>query len=161
VRWQCRGVKHSESARVDPDGGLSEYTDQTGIENAIWDNIRHWQFYLAEEVPICQSPLQEEFGYCARTAVGRAVLVGKYEYPKQTDPATRELLEEIAEVQQVIPADTLSSMVAGQQWSEYWSHTREETSSLESGLHIGHQIASATSPLLSHLRATRCLIALC
>ena len=62
----------------DDDGRIQEYTDQAGIENAIWSNIHQKRFYLAEEAPICQEPLQGDFGYCAQTEAGRAVLVGDY-----------------------------------------------------------------------------------
>ena len=88
------------------------------------------------------------------------MLAGNYAYPEDIDPATWEILEEVTEVRRTVPAGTVSSIVSGQQWSDYWSHAREETSSSESGLHFGHQIASASSPLLSHLHATRCSIAL-
>ena len=69
-------------------------------------------------------------------------------------------MDEIARVREIVPADSVSSTITGQQWSAYWTRAKEETSSSESGLHFGHQIASAHSPLLSHLHATRCSIAL-
>jgi hypothetical protein len=141
-------------------GQIREYSDQTGIEKAIWSNIHHKRFYLAEEAPICQPPLWREFGYCAQTAGGRAVLNGTYEFPINTDPATRELLEEVTHLRKIIPANSVSSVITGKEWSTYWWRVQEETSFLESGLHFGHQIASASLPLLSHLHAIRCLIAL-
>lgn len=144
----------------DQDGGLREFLDQTGIENAIYENIYHQWFYLAEEAPICQPLLRDNFGYCARTAAGRAVLEGSYTFPVQTDPATCEILEEITQVREKVPADSISSVITGQQWSSYWTQAREETSSSELGLHFSHQIALAHSLLLSHLHATRCSIAL-
>ena len=155
-----RGQSVQRVQAEDESGTVVEFSDQSGIENAIWSNIHHRRFYLAEEAPICQPPLRDEFGYCAQTTAGRAVLAGTYEFPPQTDPATRELLEEVQRIREIIPADSVSTLITGSQWSEYWKKAREETSSSESGLHFGHQIASAHSPLLSHLHATRCSIAL-
>ena len=39
-----------------------EYTTQEGVQSAIFENIHQKRFYLAEEVPICNSYLQEKFG---------------------------------------------------------------------------------------------------
>jgi hypothetical protein len=161
----CDGISMwtecAESTSGDHGGGdKREYSNQTGIEKAIWSKIYHKRLYLAEEAPICQPPLRREFGYCAQTAAGRAVLNGTYEFPINTDLATRELLEEVTHLWEMIPANSVSFEITGKEWSTCWQRVQEVTSSLESGLHFGHQIASASSPLLSHLHATRCLIAL-
>ena len=139
----------------DANGEVVEYADQSGIENTIWRNIHHQRFYLAEEAPIYRPPLRGEFGYCAQTIAGREVLDGTYAFPEQMDPATRELMEEVSCVRKVVPANSVSSTITGRQWSTYWVKAKEETSSSETGLHFGHQIASAGSPLLSHLHAMR------
>ena len=155
-----RGQSVQRVQAEDDAGVMVEYTTQSDIENVIWKNIHHRRFYLAEEAPICQPPLREAFGYNAQTTAGRAVLAGTYDYPANIDPATRDLMEEVHTIRNVIPADSVSSIITGRQWSTYWKKAKEETSSSESGLHFGHQIASAHSPLLSHLQATRCSIAL-
>jgi hypothetical protein len=60
-----------QRVQVETAGGkIREYSNQTGIEKAIWSNIHHKRFYLAKEAPICQPPLWREFGYCAQTAGG-------------------------------------------------------------------------------------------
>ena len=155
-----RGQSVQSVQVTDAEGVSREFTDQSGIVEAIWENIHHKRFYLAEEAPICQSPLRGEFGYCAQSQAGREVLSGMYRYEDWTDPATRDLLKEVSRLQQLIPENSVSDIISGKEWSDYWKKAREETSSSESGLHFGHQIASADSPLLSHLQATCCSIAL-
>jgi hypothetical protein len=160
VRWGSQRGQSVQRIQVETAGGeIREYYDQTGIEKAIWSNIHHKRFYLAEEAPICQPPLWREFGYCAQTAAGRAVN-GTYEFPINTDLATRELLEEVTHLWEMIPANSVLSVITGKEWSTYWRRAQEKTFSLESRLHFGHRLASASLPLLSHLHATRCLIAL-
>ena len=110
-----------QRVQVETAGGkIREYSDQMGIEKAIWSNIHHKRFYLAEEAPICQPPLWREFGYCAQTAAGRAVLNGTYEFPINTDLATRELLEEVTHLWEMIPTNLVSSVITGKEWSTYW-----------------------------------------
>ena len=39
------------------DGELVEFSTQAEVHEAIWNNIHRKRFYLAEEAPICLSPL--------------------------------------------------------------------------------------------------------
>ena len=61
-------------------GELVEYTTQAEVHEAIWNNIHRKRFYLAEEAPICLTPLQEEFGYNADSEAGDKVLEGRYPF---------------------------------------------------------------------------------
>jgi hypothetical protein len=150
-----------QSVQVTDAKGVSwEFTDQSGIEEADRENIHHKCFYLAEDAPICQLPLRGDFGYCAQSWAGREVLSGSYWYGDRTYPATQDLLEEVTRLRQLIPANSVSDIISGKEWSDYWKKAREETLSSESGLLFGHQIALADSPLLLHLQATRCSVAL-
>jgi hypothetical protein len=151
-----------QSVQVEQEGGeIVEYNTQEDIEEAIWSNIHRRRFYLAEEAPICQTPLREEFGYLANTAAAQNVLQGTYVAHPDIDPATVDLFSSIAEMRSIVLADSVSSIITAGDWGRHWSRgVREETSLSESGLHFGHQIASAHSPLLSHARATQCSILL-
>ena len=170
IRHHWRQMKHSmqqqqgrsvQAVQVEQtDGTTMEYTDQAGIEQAIWDNIHRKRFYLAEEAPICQGELRGEFGYSADTAAGRAVMDGSYTPGEEADPATMEIFAELERLRQLVPANSVSDLIRGPDWSRFWSKSKESTSSSESGLHFGHRIASAKSPLLSHTYATQCSILL-
>ena len=142
------------------DGEVLEHTNQAEIEEAIWTNIHRRRFFLAEEAPICQGTLRGEFGYSANTAASRAVLDGTY-VGSDIDPATQELFDACARIREIVPANSVSDRITGGDWGRHWSRgIREETSSSESGIHFGHIIASAESPLLSHAYATQCSIVL-
>ena len=47
-----RGQSVQSVQVTDAEGVSREFTDQSGIEEAIWENIHHKRFYLAEEAPI-------------------------------------------------------------------------------------------------------------
>ena len=75
---------------------MIEYTTQEGVQSAIFENIHQKMFYLAEEAPICNGYLQEEFRYNATTPTAQAVLNGTHNYLEDFDKATKELCEECA-----------------------------------------------------------------
>ena len=170
LRLQWRRLKHAmqqqqgrsvQAVQVEQDNGeIVEHSDQEGIHQAIWDNIHRRRFYLAEEAPICQGTLREEFGYSADTDAGREVLSGTYTPVEDTDPATLEIFDQLADIRTKVPALSISDKITGGDWSDFWKKSKESTSSSESGLHFGHRIASASSPLLSHVFATQCSILL-
>jgi hypothetical protein len=137
-------------------GGITEHTTQNGIENAIWTNIHQRRFFLAEDAPICQGDLRREFGYLANTEAAHAVLHGEYTPSHPINPATADIFAEVARTRSIIPRNYISDLVTAGDWGRHWTRgVREETSSSESGLHFGHQIAGAHSPLLSHAHATQ------
>ena len=142
------------------DGDVIEHIGQTAVEQAIWNGIHHKRFHLAEQAPICQGTMREQFGYLATTIAARQVLAGTYKYPPDFDQATRELCEACARIRLGVPADSVNTTVKHGEWSQRWSKAREKTSSSESGLHFGHYKASARSPVVSHLHALKTTLAL-
>jgi hypothetical protein len=64
----------------DDEGNAEVFLSQEEIHEAIWSNIHQKWFYLAEEAPICNGPLQEVFGYNADTIAGEEVLDRLYWY---------------------------------------------------------------------------------
>ena len=80
----------------DDEGELVEYTSQAEVHEAIWCNIHRKRFYLAEEAPICNTPLREEFGYNANSEAGEEVLEGVFQFDEEFDEHTRDILEETA-----------------------------------------------------------------
>jgi hypothetical protein len=151
-----------QSVQVEQETGeIVEHTSQDSIQTAIWDNIHRRRFFLAEEAPICKDRLRQEFGYLSNTEAARAVLDGTYTPTGDIDPATSDLFSAIADIRAIVPQDHVSTIVTAGDWGRHWTQgVHEETSSSESKLHFGHQIASAHSPLLSHAHATQCSILL-
>ena len=103
------GMKKSfgRSARVvtttSDNGCVEEHEGQEKVEEAIWSGIHDNRFYLSEQSPICKGKLRGEFGCQANTEAGRQVLNGSYAYDGDFDEPTKELLEEITRVGEIIP----------------------------------------------------------
>ena len=144
----------------DGEGELVEYTTQAEVHEAIWNNIHRKRFYLAEEAPICQYPLREEFGYNADSDVGEEVLEGRYHFGEDFEEHTRELLEEAAHTRSIIPKNSVDDIIRSGSWGGFWSKAREETSSSESGLTFSHYKAGARSKLITHFHATKLSVAI-
>jgi hypothetical protein len=144
----------------DTEGNIEVFHTQADIHEAIWSNIHRKRFYLAEEAPICNSPLREAFGYNADTEAGEEVLSGTYEFEQGFDDATRRICQEVAAIRAVVPEDSVDAIVRKEDWSNYWSKAREETSSSESGLHFSHYKAGAESKVISHFQALKASVML-
>ncbi len=67
------------------DGGVREHMSQDDLQNAIWTNIHHKHFYLAEEAPFCSGNLHGMFAYNAMSGIARSILAGNYAYPPDFD----------------------------------------------------------------------------
>ncbi len=78
------------------EGPVKEINSKEEIQKAIWDNNHRKRFYLAEEAPICSSPLRGAFGYNSVTPTAKAIPEGSYDYPPEFDEATKEILQECA-----------------------------------------------------------------
>ena len=144
---------------VERDGYVRESTTRREVESTIFGEIHGKRFYLAEQAPVCKGRLRGEFGYMANTVAGRAVLSGKYRFSNLDDTGTRALMQEIATLRRIVPANSVDLRVDRTRWCAKWRKAREKTSSSHSGLHFSHYIAGARSPLLSHhhsLKASIC-----
>jgi hypothetical protein len=142
------------------DGGIEEARTQEEVEHMIWEEIHGKRFYLAEQAPICQGRLRGDFGYMANTKAAQDVLDGRYEFPVNGHQGTKDILDEVARIRSVIPANSVSTDLRRPAWKEKWRGAKEKTSSSLSGLHFGHYIAGSTSEIISHhhaLKATICL----
>ena len=141
------------------DGSVREAATKREVEGTLFQEIHGKRFYLAEQAPICKGRLRGEFGYMADTYAGRAVLAGQYEYQADFDAGTRELLEEVTRLRQLVPANSVDVRVRHSRWMDKWRKAKEKTSSSHSGYHFSHYIAGATSLLISHhhsLKASIC-----
>jgi hypothetical protein len=99
---------------------MIEHTSQEDLHNAIWTNIHRKKFYLAEEAPLCSSNSQGKFGYNANTKTAGAILAGNYEYLLDFYQATREIFEECAKIQLIIPEDLVATTITPEAWWGHW-----------------------------------------
>ncbi len=60
------------------EGTVEEISGKEDLHEAIWDNIHHRRFYLAEEAPMCSGSLRGTFGYNSVTPMAKANLEGTY-----------------------------------------------------------------------------------
>jgi hypothetical protein len=101
MKYACGKKKGGSPTSVQVEGPMDtiiEHSTQESMNKAIWDNIHHKRFHLAEDAPICQGELRDKFGYNATSPTAQAVLDGTYQYPDEFDEATRELCEECAKI---------------------------------------------------------------
>ena len=108
-----------------------------------------------EEAPICQGALRGQFGYSATSPSARSVLDGTYDFPLDMDASTKKLFEEIAQIRNMVPQDSVTGLISWERWQQRWKKVKEDTSSSQSGLHFGPYIAGADCDYISQLHALR------
>ncbi len=134
---------------------LVENTTQELVQEAIYPNIHCKQFFLAEAVPICTGGLQGQFGYNATIRTAKAILAKTYESPPGFDQDMREICEECAQIWEMIPIDSLNTLITKDDWRHQWKGCHKSTSLLESGLHFGHYIAGLSPDHISYFHALK------
>ena len=104
----------------DQSGTLTENVTQESVQEAIFNNIHRKLFFLAEAAPICTGNLRGRFGYNAVTQTARAILNGTYIFPPDFDQATKEICEECARIREMIPIDSMDTIITKEQWRSQW-----------------------------------------
>jgi hypothetical protein len=137
-----------------------DFDTKEAVQGAIFNEVHRKRYNLAEEAPICQGTLRGQFGYTATSPTARTVLDGRYNFPPDTDVATRELFEEIARICSKVPSDSVNGLISQERWQQQWKKVKEVTSSSQSGLHFGHYIAGTDCNYISQFHALRVLLAL-
>ena len=83
----------------------------------------------------------------------KAILNGTYKFPPDFNQATREILMEYARIQEMIPINSLNTLITKEECGRQWRGRRESTLLLESGLHFGHYIAGLALDHISYFHA--------
>jgi hypothetical protein len=78
------------------DGQIVEYSTPEEVQSIIWGKIHQEWYHMAEEAPICQGRLRGNFGNCAATPSGDAVLNGTYNPPYLVHEGTQLLFKSIS-----------------------------------------------------------------
>jgi hypothetical protein len=101
-------------------GTLTEHATQESVQQTIFDNIHRKRFYLAEAAPACNGRLRGLFGYNATTITAAHILAGTYNFPEDFDQATREICEECARIQLMVPKNSLDLSITRHDWRRQW-----------------------------------------
>jgi hypothetical protein len=104
------------------DGNLVENTTQKLVQEAIFNNIHCKLFFLVEAAPLVTIPLQRR---------PRPFLQEPMNTPPDFDQATREICEKRTLIWEMIPIDTLNTLITKDDWRQQWKGRCESTSSLE------------------------------
>ena len=148
------------TVQVENKGIFQEKATQTEVQQAIWDRVHRKRFHLAEEAPICQGELREEFGYQSTTLAAAKVLKGTYQHGEEFDQETKELLEECTRMQDLVPNNSVKDYIRAEHWMKFWSRIKEDILSSESGLHFRHYTVGAALECIAHFHALKTTIAL-
>jgi hypothetical protein len=108
-------------------GTVTKHNTKKSVNNAIWTDIHHKWFHLAEEAPVCQGQLCQDLEYNAVSKTARAILDGTYEYPVSFDQATKELCQECALIRQIVPKDSVRIQITKEDHKGHWQKAKEET----------------------------------
>jgi len=156
LRKHVRGQSVRAVQVEDGAGGVLDFN----TEEAICNEVHRKQYNLAEEAPICQGALRDQFGYTATSPTAQFVLDGTYKFPPDMDAATRELFEEIAHIRGMVPSDSVHGLISRERWQQRWNNVKEDTSSSQSGLHFGHYIAGTDCDYISQFHMLQVSLAL-
>ena len=141
-------------------GGVLDFNTEEAVQEAICNEVHRKQYNLAEEAPICQGALHDQFGYTATSPTAQFVLDGTYKFPSDMDAATRELFEEIAHIQGMVPSDSVHGLILQERWQQWWNNVKEDTSSSQSGLHFGYYIKGTDYDYISQFHMLQVSLAL-
>ncbi len=137
----------------DSASGVINYNTKESVQEAIFNEV-HWKRYsLVEEAPICQGVLRGQFGYISTSPMAQTVLDDTYNFPPDMDKATKEIFVEIAQIQSIVPPNSLSGVILRERWQQQWKRVKQDTSSSQSSLHFGHYIAGAECKYISKFHA--------
>ncbi len=146
MQVQCRGIP-------------VEVTTEEEVTEAIISKVHNKRYVMANCAPICQELFIQDSGHMSVTdGAPQSVLEGRYYHPK-LDKATKDLFQEIASTQSIIPANSTSTAISQQDWQAYWTQADKWTLSLESGLHFEHYKAAISLEYISPYHAAKTTVA--
>lgn len=87
------------------------------------------------------------------------ILRGTFDFPPDTDPWTRAILQEAAIAFQHMSPNEVVTMVTAEDFQRYWLTAREVTSSSYSNMHFGIYMANARNMKLATLHAAKLSLA--
>ena len=95
---------------TEEDTGRVQHHTKEGVETVIHEEL-NTRFNRASSAPVCNGPLFELLGYNADTNAGMEILEGTFTPPKDTDPATIIILNEIARIYKLMGEGKVSIII--------------------------------------------------
>jgi hypothetical protein len=141
-------------------GSAGRRWHRRSVQEAIFNEVYRKRYNLAEEAPICQGVLRGQFGYISTSPMAQTVLDGTYDFPPDMDKATKEIFVEIAQIQSIVPPDSIIGVISRERWQQHWKRVKEDRSSSQSGLHFGHYIVGVDCKYISQYHALRVSLSL-
>ncbi len=102
----------------DGNGGILDFDTHEGVQNAIFNEVHRKWYNLAEEAPISKGSLRGQFGYMSTLPTAWSVLDGSYDFPPDIDKSAKELFEECAKIQSIIPAKLVTGIISKERWQQ-------------------------------------------
>ena len=130
---------------------LLQRRESSGPSNATCHNVFDWL-----SLPLrALEHFFDDIGFCGDTEAVEQILLGTYDFPPDTDPATRLLCEEADITYAKMSQEELATYVTVEDFQHYWQRANERISSSYSGLHFGHYKAVSFNPELSALHVAK------
>ncbi len=136
-----------------------ECNTQDTVKQSIFSKVHKKQYTLADEAPICNGMLFQDFWYTASTPASRAILDSTYTGTKGLRLSYKRAAK-IAAIYKLIPENSVSITITPEQWKQYWKVVNKETLLSESGLHFGHYIVGSKLDTISHYHAAQVTVTL-
>ena len=117
------------------DKGFEEVNTEAGVHIKVNTNLSE-RFCKAFTAPCYKSKLFDTIGFIGDTECTSQIPEGTYIFPKDTDMATRLLLEEAAVTFKKLSGKEVSSYVTMNHFQHYWQHINERLSSQYNRVHF-------------------------
>jgi hypothetical protein len=88
------------------------------------------------------------------------VLDREYQFSPDFPAPTQRILQSITDFGQIIPLDSIRSIITPEVWQQRWRKKCKDTSSSVSKLHFRHYIAGSHSPVISSLHTLKTSLSL-
>ena len=160
-RWKAvtRSTKPKRGAAVTrvmvkDDEGTHTYETKADVEEQAQGKMAK-RFRIACDAPVCFGSLFDDVGYLGDTEATAKILRGEYHFKDDVDRYTKLLLIEAHKLFMSKSKEEIATMISGNDFSFYWLHAHEFTSSSASNIHFGHYKAAAHDKYFSALQAAK------
>ena len=124
------------------EAGFEEFKTEDGVFLEVSKELSS-SFRRDFSAPCYSGGLFDDIGFLGDTVAARQILEGTYEFPPDTDPATKLLFEEAAHTFAKLSNEEIATFVSVEDFQFYWKRANEHICSSYSGLHFSHYKAAA------------------
>ena len=102
-----------------PSGGMEEVVSENDIFERVSTNLS-CHIHLAFTAPLCSCKLFADIRFLGDTEQAQQILEGTYDFPPDTDPATKLLLEEASITYLKMSPEEVSTFMTVDYFQHYW-----------------------------------------